>query len=102
MGDRDLAKKELVKYTKRSPDSIERDFNGRGITYNMYPSNHPIIAVDGSFPLNICIATLAHETIHASNFIVEYLGINDHDEFVAHTTAFVLRQVLKDLLKKDG
>lgn len=101
VGSREKIKKELVKYTEYSPIIIERDFIGRGIAYDLFPDKHPIIAIDGSLPVAIAFATIAHESIHAVNFIIEYLGITDRDEFLAHSVSAILRVVYDGILKNN-
>lgn len=100
IGSRDLVKKALVRHTKYAPRTIENDFRGRGITYNIFPDSNPVIGVDGDLKFNIAIATLAHEAIHAVNFISEYLGMKDTSgEFLAHGVGEIMRKVLEEINK---
>jgi len=96
MGTRKQIVKELAKYTGYAEKTIERDFIGRGIFYNMFPDMHPVIAVDSDLKVNIGIATLAHEAIHAVRATEEYLGMDDrNDEFLAHAVSTIIRKSIK-------
>lgn len=98
IGKREEVEKELSKYTTYSPKTIKKDFNGRGICYNCYPEKHPIIGIDGNLKVGTQIATLAHESIHAIDYLMEYIGIDSKEtEFRGHGVATILRKVLNKL-----
>ena len=100
IGTKDDVRKALVAYTQYAPRTIEHNFNGRGLTYNLYPDKHPIIGVDGDLPIHIAIATLAHEASHALAAIEKYVSMDDKsDEFHAHGIAAIMRTVLATILK---
>ena len=103
IGARIELKNELRKYTGFSMKSIERDFDGRGITYNCYPEKHPIIAIDGDLIIPVCLATLAHESVHALDYLMAHISINANEtEFRAHGVAAIFRVVLENILKKKN
>lgn len=91
----------IAKYTTYSRKTIERDFGGRGVTYNVYPDKHPIIGIDGDLKPHIAVATLAHEASHAIHYLERHIGLDDSsDEFRAHGIATILRTVLKSAFAK--
>jgi len=97
IGNRQQVIREIAKYTTYSPKTITKEFTGRGITYNCYPDNkHPIIGVDGELKATTQIATLVHESIHAIDYLMEYLGIDlKETEFRGHGVATILRKIIK-------
>ena len=95
IGKRNEVIRELAKYTTYSPKTIIKDFDGRGITYNVYPEKHPIIGIDGDIKAITQIATMAHEAIHAIDFLMEHLSIDlKETEFRGHAVATILRKIL--------
>jgi hypothetical protein len=96
IGKRNEVIKELAKYTTYSPKTITKDFNGRGICYNCYPDKHPIIGIDEELNALTQIATIAHEAIHAIDYMMDCLGIDAKEtEFRGHGVATILRNILR-------
>lgn len=95
IGKKDEVIKALAKYSTYSPKTITKDFTGRGITYNLYPDKHPIIGINGELKAIQQIATLAHEAVHAIDYLMDYLGIGNESEFRAHGVATILRNIIK-------
>jgi len=93
--------KSAAKYLGVSLKAIENDYgNCRGRAWNalddVYGVKHPIIVVDADLPYTVAIATLAHESSHALDFIEDFLGINDRNgEFHGHGIAAIMRRVGK-------
>ena len=103
-------RKELVKvgakYLRKTEQEVEKFFGqtmSRGCaidTFSMGLLLHPLILVDGDFPANQSVGTLAHEASHCMDFITERLGIDDRSgEIQAHGIASVMRHCLKYLNK---
>ena len=100
IGKRDDVIKEIAKYTTYSPKTIKADFAGRGITYNCYPDKNIIIGIDGDLNAIIQIATIAHEAIHAIDYLMDYVRIDAKEtEFRAHGVATILRTIFKKVIK---
>ena len=96
IGKRDWCIKEGAKYTTYSPRTIKKDFTGRGITYNVFPEKNPLILIDGELKATTQIATIAHEAIHAIDYMMDYLNIDSKEtEFRGHAVACLLRSILK-------
>ena len=101
IGTREECIKEAAKYTTLSPKTLERNFSGRGLTYNLYPDKHPLLMIDGDMPAQVALATIAHEAIHAIDYMMEHIGIDTKEsEFRAHGVSVILRTVFKYILKK--
>jgi hypothetical protein len=102
IGTREQVIKALAKYTTYSPKTIKKDFeNQRGIVYNCYPDKHPIIGIDGELNAITQIATIAHEAIHAIDYLMGYIEIDAKEtEFRGHGVATILRTILKHSLTK--
>ena len=96
IGKRNEVIKAIAKYTTYSPKTITKEFTGRGIAYNVYPDKHPIIGIDGEVKATTQIATIAHEAIHAIDYLMEYIGIDlKETEFRGHAVATILRKIIK-------
>lgn len=95
IGKRNEVIKAIAKHTTYSPKTIEREFIGRGICYDVYPDSNPIIGIDGELKAIPQIATIAHEAIHSIDFMMNYLKLGDDTEFRAHGVATILRRILK-------
>jgi hypothetical protein len=97
IGKRSEVIKALAGYTTYSPKTITKDFgNLRGIVYNVYPDKHPIIGIDGDLNAITQIATIAHEAIHAIDYMMDYIGIDAKEtEFRGHGVATILRTIFK-------
>jgi hypothetical protein len=95
IGKKDELIKEGAKYTTYSPKTIARELeNRRGLSYNLFPDLDPVILIDGDLPAISALASLAHESSHALDFIAEFLGIDDKGgEFRAHGIGAIMRQV---------
>lgn len=76
----------------------------RGQSYNTIPDSNPFILVKGNLSKSDGIATIAHEAVHAVEYIYRYLGIKEEiaSEFIAHGTSAILRAVLADMNKKHA
>lgn len=99
IGDKESLIKEASKYLGINPTLIKDRFGeARGLTYDIQRDNpkHPLILIDGNYTWYEAIATLAHEAIHAIDYICIYIGIEDN-EFEAHSVGAIMRHVLKRL-----
>lgn len=100
IGKRDELIKAGAIYTTYSPKTIKIDFTGRGICYNVYPDKHPLILIDGDLKFQTQIATIAHEAIHAVDYLMEYIDIDMKEtEFRGHAVATILRTILNKIIK---
>lgn len=78
----------------RNIDLAEDRKNRRGITYR-HPECYPIIVLRG-FPKDPEeVGTLAHEAVHAINYIFEYIYEESRDEVYAHCIASIVRETLR-------
>lgn len=102
LGKREEICKEGAKIAKEPLEKFTKEFNWRGQAHNLLPKwKYPLIIVDWDLPAHIALSTLAHEAIHALDYIVEYLGMQDiSGEFIAHGVGEIMRTVTKDILKK--
>ena len=86
-------------------EMYERLKNKRGIAYDTFSSGikkQPAIFINGDYPVEESIATLAHEASHAMDYIQVFLGIRDiNGEVHAHGIASVMRHSLKSIKKID-
>lgn len=91
--------KEGAKYTTYSPKTLARELdNRRGLAYDLFPDQNPLILIDGDYPAYSSLATLAHESSHAISFIEKFLGIEDkNDEFRGHGIGAIMRAVGKTI-----
>lgn len=98
--------KGAAKYLKQSVKAVENDYqNCRGRAWNaldtVYGNKHPLIVIDSSLPAHIALATIAHESSHALDFIEDYIGLDDRSgEFHGHGISAVMRAVNNVFLKK--
>lgn len=100
IGKRDELIKAGAVYTTYSPKTIRNDFNGRGICYNVYPEKHPLILIDGDLKFQTQLATMAHEAIHAVDYLMNYIKIDMAEtEFRGHAVAVILRTILGKIIK---
>lgn len=62
---------------------------------------HPIIWIEHTLDKHTMIGTVAHESVHAINSIMQYIAMNpvdqSGDEFLAHSVAAVVRKTAKEL-----
>ncbi len=102
LGKREEICKEGAKFAEEPLDKFTKEFNWRGQAHNLLPKGkYPLIIVDWDLPAHIAFSTLAHEAVHALDFISNYLGMQDvSGEFVAHGVGEIMRAVTKDILKK--
>lgn len=102
IGKREEICKEGAKIAEETLDKFTKEFNGRGQAQNLLPKwKYPLIIVDWDLPAHIAFSTLAHEAVHALDYISHYLGMEDMSgEFVAHGVAEIMRTVTKDILSK--
>jgi hypothetical protein len=89
----------VAKHLDVSKRAVENDFGScRGRAWDalddVYGNKHPIIAIDGTYPPHVALATVAHEASHAMDFIERFIGLNDKNgEFHAHGISAVMRAV---------
>lgn len=70
----------------------------RGVCF--YTKNcHPIIAMPEYPKTPEQIGTLAHEAVHAIDYIFTAMGQNDYGEVFAHSVGAVVREVLNTVKK---
>lgn len=102
VGKKDELVKHGAKYTTYSPKTLARDIqNRRGTTYDLFPDLNPLILIDGDSPAHSAIATLAHESSHAIQFIENFLAIDDKSgEFRGHGIGAIMRKVCEDILSR--
>jgi len=97
VGDRVRANKEICKYLGEKGEFIEDANRGKSVYHRGF---HPCIWIEGTLDYKTATATIAHEAIHATAHIMDYLGMDMRDwsggEFLAHSVAAVLRAVLPD------
>lgn len=89
-------KAEIQRLLKKLTGKVEVMEGFRGHAYNFFPKWNPTIVIDGDLPTFEALATLAHESSHAMDFIRDYIGLEDKSgEFHGHGIAAVLREVGK-------
>ena len=99
VGKREEILKSAAKYLGVSLQAVKNDFGTcRGRAWNaldeVYGKKNPIIVIDGDYPAKVSLATIAHESSHAMDFIEDFIVINDRNgEFHAHGIAAVMRAV---------
>jgi len=95
-----------TKYLEFDEETVKRKVdNCKGTAWNAFTmdcSNYnPLILLNGDLPSEQAISTLAHEASHASDFIMEYIGLADESgEFRAHTISAVVRFFFKQMRLK--
>lgn len=104
IGDKKELYKQASKYLGNTEQEVEEFLNdNRGCainTFGMSIKKHPLILINGDFPWDMSLATLAHEASHAMDYIQSSLGINDMSgEIHGHGIASVMRHCLKFMKK---
>lgn len=86
-----------------NPDHVTKTFldeqteNRRGVTFSEHRC-YPTIWIDADLPASDAIGTLAHEAVHAVDFIFEALDENMyHSEIFAHSVGAIVRKTMKVL-----
>lgn len=102
LGDMKYLRKTLVRYNY-NPETVTESFlaeqteNRRGVTFR---ENHcySVIWVNSDLSANDSIGTLAHEAVHAVDFIFEAIDENMyHAEIFAHSVGAIVRTVLNSI-----
>ncbi len=101
-------KSELTKYIYKKTDWDKESVKEKvdecnGSCWSGLPDIHPIITIDGDLPAEDAISTLPHEAAHASDYITDFIGINDvNGEFRGYVISCVMRHFFQkfDVLKK--
>lgn len=92
-----------------TPDHITKSFideqteKRRGVTFREHRC-YPTIWIDAELPAHEAIGTLAHEAVHAVDFIMESIDENVyHSEIFAHSVGAIVRESTKamDIFKKE-
>ena len=100
IGDRDKANKSICEYLEEKGPLITSENRGRSMYRRGF---HPCIWIDGEVDFRTSVATISHEAIHAVSDMMGYLGMDPRDtsgnEFLAHSVAAVMREVLKNVKK---
>lgn len=101
--------KELIeagtKYLKIDRSLVEEQvLKTRGTAWNALKGEkptHPLILLDGTVPLEIGFASLAHESSHIMDYIIEFIGLEDKSgEFRGHGIGAIVRLVSIEVFKK--
>lgn len=101
-GDKRLLRKTLLDH-HYSPDNITPAFieeacaNRRGVTFRESRC-YSVIWIDANLPASQAIATLAHEAVHAVDFIMEFIDEDiHHSEIFAHSVGAIVRLTLNQM-----
>lgn len=86
-----------------NPDNITKTFleeqadKRRGVTFREHLC-YPTIWIGANLPASEAIGTLAHEAVHAVDFIFEALDENMyHSEIFAHSVGAIVRNTLESM-----
>lgn len=86
-----------------SPDVITKSFideqteKCRGVTFREHRC-YPTVWIDADLPASEAIGTLAHEAVHAVDFIMEALDENlYHSEIFAHSVGAIVRNTVEKM-----
>lgn len=101
-GDLNQLRRVLLRY-HYNPDHVTETFlkdqtdSRRGLTFNEYRC-YPVIWVNYDIPSSEAIGTLAHEAVHAVEFIFQSLDENIlHSEIFAHSVGAIVRETIKSM-----
>lgn len=98
-GEPEEVKKVLKKYNYPVDEVTKDHFRGRGICFDC-GGCYPIIALPKFPKTSEEIATLAHEAVHAVDYIFETIGEENGGEVFAHSVSAIVEKVLIDGKKK--
>lgn len=92
-GDTAYINKVLKKYKQPERDLFEfTDYRGKTF---MHSHCYPVIALTSEPKTADIIATLAHESVHAIEYIFTYIGEQSRDELFAHSIGSIVRITLE-------
>lgn len=93
-------RKKLIKVLKYygyedAEESAEHSKNKRGVCF--YSAGlTPVISMPKSPTTNEEFGTLAHEAVHAVDFLMKFIGQNDVGEVFAHSVGAIVRETLQE------
>lgn len=100
VSDKDFVIKEIEKHFENKTDFKEQNFEMYGLTF-MKRGFNPLIWVNTKYCkyLNV-YPTLAHESYHAVDFILDFINSNHKDdEVIAHSIGAIIREYNENLKK---